>query len=184
LQLVIADIVRILSKLFGIPVAVQGATIESLDGSFARMEVAGGCSGIRSIMAMLMLAALYGYFAHRQWWKQAILFGSAIAFAFLGNLARVFSIVLVAKFIDPKIATTLYHDYSGFIFFPVAVLAMVTMSNTLEMDFGKWFRRWFKPDPVRAGGVGADAAGSGSPGNDQMQPTATTPKTGGISYDY
>ena len=33
--------------------------------------------------------------------------------------------VLFARYVDAKTATTLYHDYSGLVFFPVAVATMV-----------------------------------------------------------
>ena len=49
--------------------------------------------------------------------------------------ARLFTVVLVAKWWDPQIAGGLYHDYSGFVFFPIAVLAMVGFANLLKRDW-------------------------------------------------
>jgi exosortase/archaeosortase family protein len=98
-------------------------------------EVAGGCSGIRSLMAMTMLAALYVYYALRRPWQRFVVFGGSIFFALIGNVARLFTVVLVAKWWDPEIAGGLYHDYSGFVFFPFAVLAMVSFGNLLCRDW-------------------------------------------------
>src|SRR5215204_6522255 len=65
LQSKTAAVIHGLSTMFGIRLYVEGARIVSLDGRFEPLEVAGGCSGIRSLMAMLTLSALYAYFVMR-----------------------------------------------------------------------------------------------------------------------
>lgn len=132
LQLLASKTVGALCGLLGIAVQIVGTTI-TVDGY--PFEVAGGCSGIRSLMAMTMLAALYVHFTQEETWKQFVIFGGSIVFALIGNIARLFTVVLVAKWGDPKIAGGLYHDYSGFVFFPCAVLAMVGFSNLLNRDW-------------------------------------------------
>ncbi|MEQ1852175.1 MAG: exosortase/archaeosortase family protein, partial [Chthoniobacteraceae bacterium] len=61
LQVMTAKAIQILSSIFGIPIQVDGSNIISTEGRFEPMEVAGGCSGIRSLMAMMTIAALYAY---------------------------------------------------------------------------------------------------------------------------
>ena len=73
-------------------------------------------------------------------------------FAVLGNFARVFSVVLFARYLDPKTATGLYHDYSGLVFFPVAVIAMVGFGNVLNRDWRETFARWFAARSASAAG--------------------------------
>ena len=141
LQSKTAVVIESLSSICGIRIHAEGAKIFSLDGRFEPLEVAGGCSGIRSLMAMLTLAALYAYFAMRTPMRGLVLFGCSLLFAILGNFARVFSVVVFARFFDPKIATGLYHDYSGFIFFPVAVLAMIGAGNVINRDWSSWWKR-------------------------------------------
>jgi exosortase len=179
LQSKTATAIRVMSTVCGIPIDVDGAMIRSPDGRFEPMEVAGGCSGIRSLMAMLMLAALYAEFTMKTPVKKFVLFGSAIVFALLGNFARVFSVVVFARFLDPKTATGLYHDWSGFVFFPVAVLAMVGTGNLLE-------RNWSGKHP--AGGVTGRPLEK-QPSNpteppEPKLPEPEQPKKGPISYDY
>jgi len=158
LQSKTAAVIHGLSSFLGIPIYVEGARIVSLDGRFEPLEVAGGCSGIRSLMAMLTLSALYAYFVMRTPVRGIILFCLSIVFAVLGNFARVFSVVLFARFIDPKTATGLYHDYSGFVFFPVAVLAMVAVGNVLNRDWPGVLRRWTAPtaSPITATIISSD----------------------------
>ncbi len=145
LQSKTAKVIEFLSSALGMRIQTEGAKIISLDGRFEPLEVAGGCSGIRSLMAMLMLAALYAYFVMRTPLRGMILFCSSLLFAILGNFARVFSVVLFARFLDPKIATGLYHDYSGFVFFPVAVLAMVGLGNLLNRNWSGGLSRAMEP---------------------------------------
>ena len=150
LQVLTAKAIRVLSSVCGIPIFVDGSNISSPDGRFPPMEVAGGCSGIRSLMAMSTLAALYAYFTMRGPVRGLLLFGSSLLFAVLGNFARVFSVVLFARFVDAKTATGLYHDYSGLVFFPVAVAAMVGFGKILNRDWEETFARWFAPQPAPA----------------------------------
>lgn len=132
LQLLASKTVGVLCALLGIHVQIIGTTINVDGHSF---EVAGGCSGIRSLMAMTMLAALYVYYMLPQPWQRFLVFGGSIFFALIGNIARLFTVVLVAKWWDPEIAGGLYHDYSGFVFFPFAVLAMAGFGNLITRDW-------------------------------------------------
>lgn len=172
LQVLTAKAIRALSSVFGIPILVDGSNISSPGGHFPPMEIAGGCSGIRSLMAMSALAALYAYFTSRGPVRGLVLFAGSLLFAVLGNFARVFSVVLFARFLDPKTATGLYHDYSGLVFFPVAVIAMVGFGNVLNRDWPETFARWF---PARS----ASAAGP-APVTAPKQPKQK--KT--LRYDY
>ena len=166
--------IAMLSSVCGIPILVDGSNLSSPDGRFPPMEIAGGCSGIRSLMAMSALAALYAYFTMRGPVRGVVLFCGSLIFAVLGNFARVFSVVLFARFLDAKTATGLYHDWSGLVFFPVAVLAMVGFGNVLNRDWSESFARWFALKPASA------AAGSDAPA---APPKKTKPKKP-LRYDY
>jgi exosortase/archaeosortase family protein len=140
------------------------------------MEIAGGCSGIRSLMAMSTLAALYAYFTMRGPVRGVLLFGSSLLFAVLGNFARVFSVVLFARYVSPEIATKSYHDYSGLVFFPVAVAAMVGFGSLLNREWGIVFSRWFATRPAKA----ADSAAPKAPTAPAKTPKPKKP----LRYDY
>jgi exosortase len=135
LQLLVASSVKALSALIGVKIGAVGTSLRALDGTF-NFEIAEGCSGIRSLMAMTMLSALYVHFTQKSAWKQIVIFAGSIVFALIGNIGRIFSVILVARFYNPDTAGHIYHDYSGFIFFPVAVLAMMGFSGLLNRDWG------------------------------------------------
>ncbi len=163
LQLLVSSVCNTLASLIGVKIEISGTTIRSLDGSF-NFEIAEGCSGIRSLMAMMTLTALYVHFTQRLLWKKAAIFCASLVFAVIGNIGRIFTVILVAKFISPKLASGLYHDYSGFVFFPIAVGAMVAFGNLLNLDWSKIAASATKTEPPQI-----DASG---------KPTAP------ISYDY
>ena len=150
LQLLVSSAVKWLSVLIGVRIESVGTTLHALDGSF-NFDIAEGCSGIRSLMAMTTLSALYVHFTQRETWKQWVIFAGSIVFALIGNVGRVFSVVVVARFISEKIAGGLYHDYSGFVFFPVAVGAMVGFAKLLNMDWKRVAADAVKPEAPRPG---------------------------------
>src|SRR4029453_14436171 len=145
LQHLVSSVVNIKSGVRGVKIEAAGTTIRSMDGSF-NFEIAEGCSGIRSLMAMTMLTALYVHFTQRELWKKVTIFACSLIFAVIGNIGRIFTVILVAKFFNPQIAGGLYHDYSGFIFFPIAVAAMVGFSNLLNTRWERFFGAPLAPD--------------------------------------
>lgn len=133
LQVLVSQCVEVLSVLIGVRVEVVGTTLRA--PGYFNFDIAEGCSGIRSLMAMVTLSALYVHFTQRETWKQWVIFAGSIVFALIGNVGRVFSVVVVARFINEKLAGGIYHDYSGFVFFPVAVGAMLGFAKLLNTDW-------------------------------------------------
>jgi exosortase/archaeosortase family protein len=67
-----------------------------------------------------------------------LIFAFTLVFTLIGNVARVASIVLIAKMGFREFASGFYHDYSVFIiFFPVALASMVGFAKLLNMDYPK-----------------------------------------------
>jgi exosortase len=134
LQFVITSAIGFLSKLVGLHIDAVGTTLTATDGRFNFM-IAEGCSGIRSLTAMAMITAIFVHLTQDRLWKKIVIFAFSVVFAVVGNIGRLFSVVLVAKFIDPNLAAGIYHDYSGWFFFPIALLAMYFFSKLLNADF-------------------------------------------------
>ncbi len=191
-----AQVVQFLCGLVGIPIRAEGANLHSADASFLPLEVAGGCSGIRSLMAMMTLAALYAYFVMRTPIRGFLLFCCSLLFALIGNLVRVFSIVLVARFMGSNAAHQ-YHEWSGFVFFPVAVLAMVGVGNVLNWRFqpatgaGRLApvgappsrpHTLESPTPI----LSADGVAAEIPASEPLSepPPGPAPETPRVTYDY
>ncbi len=132
LQFLITGTVSTLSHLFGIGIQGLGTTLTATDGAF-HFEVAEGCSGIRSLTAMTMLTAAYVHLTQDRLWKKLVIFACSVVFAVIGNVGRIFTVVLVAKYYDPTFAAGTLHDYSGYVFFPIAVMAMLSFAKLVNL---------------------------------------------------
>jgi exosortase len=167
LQFVITGSIELLSRLVGISIASVGTTLTARDGSF-NFEIAEGCSGVRSLAAMSMLTAVFVHLTQDAFWKKAVIFAASLLFAIVGNIGRLFTVILFAKFISPEIAGGLYHDYSGFLFFPIALAAMTGFARLVNVDW-------------RAVALAREAPGALEPVS--AAKSADKPATP-ISYDY
>jgi len=132
LQFIITSAVGFLSNLVGIKIDALGTTLTAADNSF-NFAIAEGCSGIRSLFAMIMLTAIYVHVTQREIWKKLLILAFSLVFAIVGNIGRIFTVILVAKFINPNLAAGIYHEYSGFVFFPIALLAMLLFSKLINL---------------------------------------------------
>jgi exosortase len=79
----------------GINVVRVGTQLFDPSGTY-QYEVAAACSGIRSLVAIFLLATVYGFVSFRQLWKKLLLMALAFPFAVLGNLVRMLLIIVAA----------------------------------------------------------------------------------------
>ena len=114
----------------GVEIVRQGTMLASPTGAFA-IDIAEPCRGLRSLFAMMALTAGYAYFTQPTWFRRGLLFALSIPIAILGNVSRIFSIVIVAATCSADFATGFYHDYSGYIVFLVAILLMVATGGLI-----------------------------------------------------
>ena len=114
----------------GVEIVRQGTMLASPTGAFA-IDIAEPCSGLRSLFAMMALTAGYAYCTQPTWLRRGLLFALSIPIAILGNVSRIFSIVIVAATCSADFATGFYHDYSGYIVFLVAILLMVATGGLI-----------------------------------------------------
>jgi exosortase len=124
----------------GVDTVRAGSAIRSVAGHF-NLDVADPCSGLRSLVAMAALTALYGYVYQKGMARKWILFLSAIPLAIAGNIVRVVTIALAAVWFGQKFAADM-HEYSGYIVFVAATLLMLGWSALLNVDFAARLRAW------------------------------------------
>lgn len=134
LQTIITPTVGVLANFVGIHVHAVGTTLSAQDSSF-HFEVAEGCSGVRSITALTMLAAVYSHLTQKELWKKIVIIACSAVFAIIGNVGRIFTILLVAKLFNADLAGGEYHEISGYLIFPFAIMAMIGVSRLLNMDY-------------------------------------------------
>lgn len=145
LQLLATSLAHHGSDLCGVKTYVQGTKVLPLSGTWKPLDIAAGCSGIRSLMALLMISAIWAYIAKIALWKKVLLFLAAFPLAILGNALRVTSIFVIAEYGDADWAKGTWHDWSGLLlFYPFSLLALFTFSSILEKGFS-----WKKNQPKK-----------------------------------
>jgi exosortase/archaeosortase family protein len=84
---------------------------------------------------MIMVTAIYVHICERKLWKKITILCFSALFAIIGNAGRIFAIIVLAKLGFPKLAGGLYHDWSDWVFFPIALLAMYGFAKLLNLNF-------------------------------------------------
>jgi exosortase len=92
------------------------------------LTVGAPCSGVRSLAALLALAAVWAYVVQGPRPARVALLLLAIPLASLANLLRVTSLLWVADRWGAEAALRYYHDFSGPIFFALALVGLLAAS--------------------------------------------------------
>lgn len=136
LQLLATSMAHHGAGLFGVETYVEGTMVLPVKGDWKPLSIAAGCSGIRSLMALLMISAAWAYVAKISLWKKVLLFFSAFPLAILGNALRVISIFIIAEYGNEEWARTTWHDWSGLLlFYPFSLMLLLFLHAVLE---GGW----------------------------------------------
>jgi exosortase len=131
LQLFATKISYFLIQLLSIPCLREGNILYFAQ---TQLEVAEACSGIRSIMAYIMLSILFAYFMDRGWWKKAIIILSAVPLALFANIARVTGTGILAHFFGGQVATGFLHEFSGMVVFALGFILLFGEFLLLNRD--------------------------------------------------
>ncbi|MCD4690352.1 EpsI family protein, partial [bacterium] len=158
LKLLAAQVGSAIAVKMGIPLARSGMTIHIPAGS---LRVADPCSGLRSLIALAALGALFAYFTNGKVWKRIVLFLVAIPLAVLANTIRIAVLCAVANVWGIDTALGFFHDFSGFFLFFIALGGLFVVRKLLRCG-GDGESGESSPERDRnAGGSGvADAAAS------------------------
>jgi exosortase len=87
-----------------------------------RLEVAEACSGIRSLISLLTLGIVFGYFTDKRLSVRTVL--STIPIAIFANGLRVAGTGLAAHYYGPEAAEGFFHSFSGWLVFLVAFVML------------------------------------------------------------
>jgi exosortase len=126
----------------GIPVLREGNVLVLAHTS---LEVAEACSGIRSLVSLVTLGIVYGYFADPRSWVRLVMVASAVPVAILANGARVAGTGMAAQWISPEAAEGFFHEFSGWIVFMFAFAMILLIQRVLA-------RLAPRPAPTAEGG--------------------------------
>jgi exosortase len=128
LQLVASQVGETAITAAGVPVLREGNVLHL---PARTLEVAEACSGIRSLVSLLMLAVVLGYFTEPRTPARVALALSAIPIAILANAARVAGTGLAAEWVSPAAAEGFFHTFSGWLVFVVAFAGLLIVQQVL-----------------------------------------------------
>jgi exosortase len=111
-----------------IPVLREGNVIQLANTS---LEVVEACSGIRSLISLLTLGILYGYFVESRIWIRILLALASIPVAIAANAFRVAGTGIAAHFIGPEAAEGFFHAFSGWFVFIIAFVLLFILHRLL-----------------------------------------------------
>lgn len=137
LQLLASQLASELLALCGVPVLRQGNIIELPSMT---LEVVQACSGIRSLVSLLTLAVIYGYFLEKRWIGRTLLALSAIPIAVMANAVRIMGTGLLGQYWSPEKAEGFFHSFSGWVIFVIS-LALLFLAHSVVQWLGRAFRR-------------------------------------------
>jgi exosortase len=124
-----AEISALLFGLTPLPVLREGFVFHLPRFS---IEVARECSGIRSSIALLVLAILIGHFFLRTWWKQVVFVLAGIVVMIVKNGIRIVTLTVLATYVDPGFLYGNLHREGGVVFFMIGLLLMVPVFWILQ----------------------------------------------------
>ena len=136
LQLVASRAGEAVVSAAGIPVLREGNIIILANTT---LEVAEACSGIRSLVSLLTLAIVFGYFADPRPGVRAVIALCAIPVAIAANALRVAGTGIAAHYYGSAAAEGFFHSFSGWIVF---IAAFVMLFGIIRL------MRWLMPGPL------------------------------------
>ncbi|MCG8430562.1 MAG: exosortase/archaeosortase family protein [Candidatus Omnitrophica bacterium] len=90
------------------------------------------CSGMRSLIALIALAALVQYYTRVGLIRRSVILLSAIPVAVISNALRIFVLTIVAQLYGAHVIEGLVHDASGLLVFAAAFVALFVIAKLLE----------------------------------------------------
>jgi exosortase A len=108
-------------RLTGIPVYREGLQFVIPSGAWSIVEA---CSGVRYLIASLMVGTLYAYLSFHSLRKRLLFVGAAIAIPIVANWMRAYMIVMIGHLSSNRLAVGVDHLIYGWLFFGVVMLAM------------------------------------------------------------
>jgi exosortase A len=136
-----ADFTVAAVKASGVPVFREGTFFVTPGGRWSVVEA---CSGIRYLIASLLVGVLYAWTVYRSPVRRVLFIGLSIVVPIVANWFRAYLIVMIGHLSDNRIAVGVDHILYGWVFFGIVIGLMF------------WIGSFWRED-------GRDAAPSGLP---------------------
>ncbi|MBI2683451.1 MAG: exosortase [Acidobacteriales bacterium] len=95
------------------------------------LTVAEACSGIRSLMSLITLGVMVGYFLPFRWWLRSFFILSTVPIAIIANSLRVGGTGYLAHHYGEAVARGFFHSFSGWLVFVFALVVLLAEATIL-----------------------------------------------------
>ena len=129
LRLISSKLGVVMIKAYGLPVTRNGNII---DLGFAKLQVVDACSGLHSLISLIVLCLLIVYFFKDHIWKRVVLLLSSIPLAIVTNSFRIAMTAVLFKYFGSKVAEGFFHNFSGLIIFAICIPVLLIEMKILE----------------------------------------------------
>jgi exosortase len=130
LQLLASRVAELTLTMLRIPVLREGNVIVL---ATTTLEVAEACSGIRSLMSLLALGIVYGYFTENRRSRRILLAAATVPIAVVANACRVAGTGVVAHVFGAAAADGLFHAFAGWLVFLSAVIMLFLFQQVVAI---------------------------------------------------
>jgi exosortase A len=143
-----ADFTLLAVRASGVPVYREGMLLVLPTGRWSIVEA---CSGVRYLIASLMVGTLFAYLNYRAPWRRMVFVGIALVVPIIANWLRAYMIVMLGHLSNNRLAVGVDHLIYGWLFFGVVMLLMFWIGSL-----------WAEPDAAHRTGirVGIDPTGT------------------------
>jgi exosortase len=154
LRLIVCRIVEGISHfLLSIDVVRDGTALKDPSGHY-QYEVAAACSGLRSLIATVGFALVFGVVSFRTWWKRGVILASAIPLALAGNVLRMLLIIVSAEIGGQELGNKVHEGG------PAGIFSLLPYIPAFVGIFAlaHWLREPTQEKPARPTGLEARTA--------------------------
>jgi exosortase len=115
--------------LVGVPALREGFVFHL---AHFNIEVAKECSGIRSSLALLILALVVGHLLLHTLWRQAVLVIAGLLIMVVKNGIRIATLTILAQYVDPGFLYGRLHREGGVVFFLLGLVLLLPILWLLQ----------------------------------------------------
>jgi exosortase A len=126
-----ADFTIAAIKATGVPVFREGNHFQIPTGRWSVVEA---CSGIRYLIASMMVGCLYAYLTYRSLRRRLLFVGFSILVPIIANWLRAYMIVMIGHVSGNKLAVGVDHIIYGWLFFGVVMAIMFFVGSRWRED--------------------------------------------------
>ena len=112
----------------GVPLFREGNVIHLADQT---LQVVQACSGLRSLISLLALSAVFGYLTLHSNLLRGMLFLSGVPIAVFVNIVRVFLLITFLHFFDLNLTHGDLHTRFGLVIFALALVLLYAIKGVL-----------------------------------------------------